>query len=654
MADQVQFRGGTAAENDAFTGVTKEITVDTTNKQLRVHDGAKQGGFPMLGERQLKHVDTYSALKALEADGHEQAYVRGRSSVGDGAHGVFVWRSGDQSANVTADPGEGVWVPPDSDATGASGAWERQVSGAANVLWFGAVGDGVANDSPAIQNAVNAQDEVYLPPGHYRCEGQVLLRGGVTLIGAGKGVTRIEKIVATYGGVIVADSGSTTAQLSDITIRDMTLFDDVETLLFQEQQHLMSLHGVDNVLVNNVEFIGFRGDGLYVGEGNDAVRTRVNTRIVISECLFDGINNDNRQGVTIVSGEYITITGNTFQNTTRSDMPGAINLEPDTSSTSVISNITITNNRFFNIGGNVGVIAAVIPATAALFSNILISDNTIRDGDNASAIAISNRITGLTPNSVVIANNVVAGAKRFFDLGRVLKGVTVSGNSANHSSSSLLGAAGTYEYRDVVISNNTFTCDDGASTAGGLVLRGKLDGVSVIGNAFSNWNDFCVSLGGDTDSDMSRIVVASNVAQGLRGAQRFMTTGAGTINGETCAEYGNIGGAANKSKFWMTDRPDVTVNSDTAESFNSATLPDSFPVGTSTAVINGDTGVPNTGGRQGTLRTVRPASAGGYAKWTYQLYIPANNGSEVGTFYVRKREAASNTWSSWYKVAGVL
>lgn len=141
MADQVQFRGGTTAENDAFTGVNKEISVDTTLKQLRVHDGAKQGGYPQLGERQLKQVDDYSALKALEADAYEQAYVRGRASDNDGAHGVFVWRSGDQSANITADDTEAVWVPPDSDATGASGAWERLHNGVIDVRWSGAVGD---------------------------------------------------------------------------------------------------------------------------------------------------------------------------------------------------------------------------------------------------------------------------------------------------------------------------------------------------------------------------------------------------------------------------------------------------------------------------------------------------------------------------------
>jgi len=44
MSTQVQYRRGTATENNSFTGALAEITVDTTNKTLRVHDGATAGG----------------------------------------------------------------------------------------------------------------------------------------------------------------------------------------------------------------------------------------------------------------------------------------------------------------------------------------------------------------------------------------------------------------------------------------------------------------------------------------------------------------------------------------------------------------------------------------------------------------------------------
>ncbi len=44
MAKQIQFRRGTAPEHENFTGAIGEITVDTTNNTLRVHDGQTPGG----------------------------------------------------------------------------------------------------------------------------------------------------------------------------------------------------------------------------------------------------------------------------------------------------------------------------------------------------------------------------------------------------------------------------------------------------------------------------------------------------------------------------------------------------------------------------------------------------------------------------------
>lgn len=44
MPIQIQFRRGSSAEHETFTGASGEITVDTTNNTLRVHDGQTPGG----------------------------------------------------------------------------------------------------------------------------------------------------------------------------------------------------------------------------------------------------------------------------------------------------------------------------------------------------------------------------------------------------------------------------------------------------------------------------------------------------------------------------------------------------------------------------------------------------------------------------------
>ena len=53
MSKRVQLRRGTASENSSFTGAVGEVTVDTTNKTLRVHDGTTVGGTALAKASQL-------------------------------------------------------------------------------------------------------------------------------------------------------------------------------------------------------------------------------------------------------------------------------------------------------------------------------------------------------------------------------------------------------------------------------------------------------------------------------------------------------------------------------------------------------------------------------------------------------------------------
>ena len=49
MATQIQLRRGTATQNNAFTGAVGEVTADTTNNKLRLHDGSTAGGHEIGG-----------------------------------------------------------------------------------------------------------------------------------------------------------------------------------------------------------------------------------------------------------------------------------------------------------------------------------------------------------------------------------------------------------------------------------------------------------------------------------------------------------------------------------------------------------------------------------------------------------------------------
>lgn len=57
FATQVQIRRGTDAENNAFTGAEGEVTMDLTEKTLRVHDGKKRGGTKIINENYYGLLD---------------------------------------------------------------------------------------------------------------------------------------------------------------------------------------------------------------------------------------------------------------------------------------------------------------------------------------------------------------------------------------------------------------------------------------------------------------------------------------------------------------------------------------------------------------------------------------------------------------------
>ena len=72
MATQVQRRRGTTAEHSTFTGAVGETTVDTSKDTVVVHDGATQGGFPLLREdmsnNQTPSVDRITLAEYAEFD----------------------------------------------------------------------------------------------------------------------------------------------------------------------------------------------------------------------------------------------------------------------------------------------------------------------------------------------------------------------------------------------------------------------------------------------------------------------------------------------------------------------------------------------------------------------------------------------------------
>ena len=67
MTTEIQYRRGTTAEHATFTGALAEITVNTDNNSLIVHDGATVGGFETASTTELATKADQSALDATDA-----------------------------------------------------------------------------------------------------------------------------------------------------------------------------------------------------------------------------------------------------------------------------------------------------------------------------------------------------------------------------------------------------------------------------------------------------------------------------------------------------------------------------------------------------------------------------------------------------------
>lgn len=190
------------------------------NYSLAVHDSnASQVYYiPAIfynDEDVISAVADYTSLRAITGsiDG-EQISVSYRTIFGDQGGGLFQWDSTDHSTAtgtgyVDADTDSGIFVAPDSDLTGANGAWVRVYAGPVLAPWFG-------NDRDAWQAALAYGEDVHFPAGVYSFGTEfTLTTNNQTISGDGKGLTLFEA-----SSVIQGFAGSS---LSGVVVRNIGL-----------------------------------------------------------------------------------------------------------------------------------------------------------------------------------------------------------------------------------------------------------------------------------------------------------------------------------------------------------------------------------------------------------------------------------------------
>lgn len=118
------------------------------------------------------NVETIAALRLVDGNQNQTVSMSGYYAAGDGGGGSFYW----DAASTEADNG-GTIIKVTAVTTGR---WKRIYSGAVDVKWFGAKADGVTNDRPFIQNAVDflieeAAGTLFFSTGIYILDTSVLI-----------------------------------------------------------------------------------------------------------------------------------------------------------------------------------------------------------------------------------------------------------------------------------------------------------------------------------------------------------------------------------------------------------------------------------------------------------------------------------------------
>ncbi len=515
---------------------------------------------------------------------------------------------------------------------------------------------GTTNMTAAFQAALNAAPRVILGSTTYLVD-TLNLNSGNDIGGSGNTSIILQNKTSPHigGGTLSAVSSSTATYVTDIRIHDLQLLGQVATQGFSEQSHLISLAGTNNVTIENCLVKGFRGDGVYIADftpiSDQSLITSANARhnkdVHIVNNTFDGVNQANRQCITGDDVDGIIISNNVFKNSTSSSMPGAIDFEP-AYSWGVVRNVKIANNSFDNIGPTNrssagGVISLILGiATVTQPKNFIITGNDVTNTTRPFLqVAPGSYAPWMTPLNLVVANNTSsAPAWAVYLEGTPAKlwGATIHNNI--FAGQIALGYASGQTLLDVNISNNSII---GGTPLTAITLCAGSN-LQVKNNILDGYTAQGIVVG---TSDHVDITGNTFVPTGLYSVVRL---GESTISGSSSVYLNNSGGAGHNFPAWRTDDCGIVTNTDTAVSFNLQTLPDSFPVGRSMAILEGNTKgyPPGTGATKGTLLTYRPRAYYPSHGYIYQELYFYNAGAALGNYYFRRSQPDGfNAWESW-------
>jgi hypothetical protein len=491
----------TATANQTVFNLSISYQVATNSLSVFV-DGVNQYG----PGAQYAYTETSSTSVTFTNGLHVGAVVKFTTTQQQGAGAV-------DASQVTYNPaGTG------AVATNVQAKLRQYVS----VMDFGAIGDGVANDTTAIQAALTAHKNVHFPAGTYKITSALILDNNHCLLGDGIGVTTINQVTADQYGT--SATSKTEIYISGITlngtnsgIADGFYFTQCSYCVVELCEiNVFGHHGINFYRSNYCQAlgnkcVGNRISGINVG-GTTASAASYN-RVIGNSCI------SNSSTGTYGGGIFFYINANycvASENICNSSVDGYGILVTDSIGTAVNNNVCKANTYS-------GLTYHYDTSANALSYNVCDGNVLQGNGEHGIVFQSNSGLTDLQVGNTITNNQCIGntGGKGIY-IASGARGFNVSGNNCQSNNESgieiaanvsrgeitnnvcnnngvggLASAAGirlndtspegTFACYNVIVSGNI--CDDtavGVQKYGVDIFTSLIESAIVIGNSLRN------------------------------------------------------------------------------------------------------------------------------------------------------------------------
>lgn len=292
-----------------------------------------------------------------------------------------------------------------------------------NASWLCAM-DGITDDAPRINEMIDVCGNVFFPKGSYRLisafnpEGKLpkelhssvnghiaINKSNVTLEGETGTTFVTDEPLITLS--VFSQPNDIVHSISNVKIQNITFEVHNDGKNFHEFMHTIKMMGVNGITISNCMINDFWGDGICLSHYGDNPQTGERTRNqnvqILNNTIIGGNHHNNRNGISVINGKNVLIKGNIIKNTSRKDMPGAIDVEANNTAYTV-ENIRIENNIIEGCRGTAGGICINANGHGGPAHRILIKNNTIRRCTSGLAFVV--KADGTTGEYKVIDNYV--------------------------------------------------------------------------------------------------------------------------------------------------------------------------------------------------------------------------------------------------------